>query len=524
MAKILGFAAFGLLAEVARGWKPLELPRLLEAASDSARCEGKPAKTVRRPLGACFQDDMIPSASLVAKCHGKSLELHVFNGTACAGSSLLSQTMPVGQCFKSEWSRGMFDIITCEEAAYLTTSWSIAPAAPDGIFCGDEKTAAGGTLPVRTKANASLVDQLSFEIALPGGRPFLGFTAPLGHDGVAEVAIPGLRPSTAYEVSVRAHRRGEQEGNPGSWSSLGSVNATCWSSGASPSSRIPSGLEIAPESPKAATRWLEVYRMARGAQLADFLDQHNVGDLLGLFGMIGQLLPSLSLPLTRYCVEILDVNLPNITTGNSDGELRQSNFADYASCIQGQCSCTHQIDRSIARLPARQILDMCSGPAMDMNNNTCRCSKQSLAQSSRYIGRLAVPLPFVTEYGLGRLPVRFEEGYPSPVRPSPEGSWYSFPYGGRCPPDAAIGDGGCTWKRFPIFHTVYSDELRGLDRNLTFDLKRSRMTVSFEAALNNALQGERGFQRLPVDVPACGESVGVAFDLGLDHAALQLVV
>jgi len=477
-------------------------------------------------LGKCFQDAMVPGTFLLAKCHGKSLEILMFNGTDCAGSgsSLFSQTMPVGQCFKSQWSRGMSDLITCEGATYSMASWSTAPAAPEGIFCGDRKTAAGGTLPVRTKANSSLIDELSFEVSLPGGKPFLGFTTLLGRDGNAEVAIPGLRPSTEYEVSVRAHRRGEQEGNPDSWSPLGAVNATCLSSGASLPSRTPAGPEIAPETPRVAARWLEVYRMARGAQLADFLDQHNAGDLVGEFAMLGQLPMTQGMPLTRYCVEILDVKLPNITTGNSDGEPRLSNFANYASCISGQCYCTHQVDRSIARLPAQQVLDMCSGSAMDLNRNTCRCSEQSLAQSGRHVGRLTVPLPLVTEYSWGKVPFRIEEDYPSPVRPSPEGSWYSFPYAGRCPPNSAIGDQGCTWKLSPISHTVYSDEFSGFDSNVTFDAKHQRITVNFETSLNNALQGERGFQRLPVGVPACGETAGVAFDFGLGHDALQLLV
>merc|ERR1712039_328428 len=93
--------------------------------------------------------------------------------------------------------------------------------------------------------------------------------------------------------------------------------------------------------------------------------------------------------------------------------------------------------------------------------------------------------------------------YPRPVRPSPLGHWYSFPALGHCPAGAAMGDQGCTWRRSPISHTVYSGELVGLDSNVTTDTRRAIWEIGFEDSLTNIIVAERAFGRLPADVPTC---------------------
>mmetsp|Transcript_62186 Transcript_62186/g.157055 ORF Transcript_62186/g.157055 Transcript_62186/m.157055 type:complete len:531 (-) Transcript_62186:114-1706(-) len=530
MVSLMRAGAFLALVWATMGQRPMHFRQLLEqqATTHAAKCDGEAVQAKTAPLGECalYEGAL---ASTIAKCNASSLLLYFFNGTACKGRSTFTLAMPVGQCYKSPLARGMSITISCDGGNYTQVSWSSAPPAPHGAICEDTGVAsvAAGTLSVRSsEVNASLVDQVSFEVSLPPlDRPFVGFTAPVGRDGVARAMIPGLRPATKYAISVRAHRRGKQEGDPEAWSAVSAANTTCLSVGASAASpKIPMEPEAAPAKQKVATRWLEVYRFATAAKLPDFLDQHNAGDLVAEFAMLGQLKSVPNLPLTRYCVEILDTLLPNITTGKMDGEPIQSNFADFASCMQGQCMCTHQVDRSIAHLPAKQIQDMCSGPPMGWSNNTCRCSEQSTEQSGRYVGRLIIPLPLASEAGWIKAPFTIPPEYPHPVRPSPTGYWYSFPYLGRCPLGAAVGDQGCTWRRSPVSHTVFSDELVGLDGNMTIDVKNMRWNIPFEASLTNILAGERAFRRLPADVPTCGEQADLDRREGFSHPPQQIVV
>mmetsp|Transcript_102192 Transcript_102192/g.256200 ORF Transcript_102192/g.256200 Transcript_102192/m.256200 type:complete len:528 (-) Transcript_102192:106-1689(-) len=527
MASFMRGGAFGALVWATLGQRPMHLRQLVEDQA-AAKCEGEAIKFETAPLDECtlFTGGM---ASTVATCNGSSFVLNFFNGSACKGKSTMAIPLPVGQCSKSPLARGMSITITCDGGNYTQVSWSSAPPAPRGAICDDHGATSGaaGTLPVKSsEVNASLIDQISFEVSLhPSGRPFIGFTAPVGTDGVARAMIPGLRPATKYEVSVRAHRRGEQEGDPEAWSSLSATTTTCLSVGPLAASSGPlTEPAVVASKQKVQTRWLEVYRFASNAKLPDFLDNHNAGDLVGEFPMAFTMKNVTGVPLTRYCVEILDTSLPNITTGNMDGAPIHSSFANFASCVQGECMCAHQVDRSIARLPARQIQDMCSNPPVSWINNTCRCPDQSTEQSSRYVGRLVIPLPMVSEGSLIQVPFKIAPEYPYPVRPSPTGYWYSFPYLGRCPPGAAVGDHGCTWRRSSVSHTVYSDEFVGIDPNVTIDTKTMRSVVGFESTLTNVLVAERAFHRLPAAVPTCGERTGLELVEGLGHAPQQIVV
>ena len=56
--------------------------------------------------------------------------------------------------------------------------------------------------------------------------------------------------------------------------------------------------------------------------------------------------------------------------------------------------------------------------------------------------------------------------YPSDQK-EPVGHWYSHPVGGRCPLGARVGDGGCTWQRSPLSHSVYTSELLQLGWDTT---------------------------------------------------------
>jgi len=106
-----------------------------------------------------------------------------------------------------------------------------------------------------------------------------------------------------------------------------------------------------PSKPK--TRWIEVYRhngnnwwsipdASNNVTLPDYLDGHNAADLPGLFHSVWSAVykpRELDSSFTRYCVEMADVELPNITTVTDRSDVKEkggypvtSNFADYLSC------------------------------------------------------------------------------------------------------------------------------------------------------------------------------------------------
>eukprot|EP00932_Pfiesteria_piscicida_P001199 SRR837773.11169.p3 GENE.SRR837773.11169~~SRR837773.11169.p3 ORF type:complete len:180 (-),score=50.83 SRR837773.11169:56-595(-) len=162
----------------------------------------------------------------------------------------------------------------------------------------------------------------------------------------------------------------------------------------------------------------------------------------------------------------------------------------------------HQVDRMIARLPEEQMKALCSNKPQDRVNNTCVCSDLSNQQSARHIGRAVIPLPF-TFFVDAHPPYVMPPSYPGEYAPAPEGSWYSFPGAGRCPPGAAIGAGGCTWRLEPRAETVALDDL--VEAGLAMVIANAtKAFVPLNITLHNAWVIENVFDSLPLQKRTCG--------------------
>mmetsp|Transcript_108117 Transcript_108117/g.349022 ORF Transcript_108117/g.349022 Transcript_108117/m.349022 type:complete len:517 (+) Transcript_108117:64-1614(+) len=488
-----------VLGAAAQGYAALA-PHMLARSSGSTaagKCSSEfLVNSVVSPQGTCVEGEHLVgmAVDLVYRCKGGVLKTEYFNassGTHCKGTPFYMDELPLEACKSWKVRRGGSVIATCNSTSVTIRAFSQAPPTPQDVKC-----TAPGT--VAARANSTAVDEVSFEVALPQGRPFLSYSAVADEHGVARASIPGLEAGRQYRVFARAHRRGQQEGDPDAWSNVSAKSVLC--SG--------SGLDEPPATRSAAavrTRWLEVFRLALGAAYPDFLDQHNVGDLVGEFTMGGGMALLPHTPLTRYCVELLDVMLPNISTASLSGGPEPSPFADYLSCVHGRCECMHQVDRSYARLPAKQIQEMCSGPAVPdaaVVNNTCRCSNVSAVLSSFYVGRSLLPLPFEVHSSLMRLPLKIPKGYPAASVGSPLGHFYSFPYAGRCAPGMEVGTSGCTWRRAPLAYTVFTDELREMGFNTSMDLRPAGSVapdvekIALDASLQNIELGRKAFAAL----------------------------
>uniref|UniRef100_A0A7S4QW38 Fibronectin type-III domain-containing protein n=1 Tax=Alexandrium monilatum TaxID=311494 RepID=A0A7S4QW38_9DINO len=491
------------------------------------RCEGKPVGVYSEALEQCLtQEISSQKVFTVAQCNGSELRsVSYVNASGCKGGPGVQQyvqSFDVNKCIHMPGTRGTSTRISCDGTSATFASWSLAPAPPSDVSC-DGASAGADSLQVSCRVDAREIDEVSFEVASPSGRPFLTVTGPVGAGGEAKTSIPGLRSNTQYRVTARAHRRGEQEGNPDAWSRLSSQSALC--------STAKGGLQQRPQGgrpegrlrrPK--TRWIETYRLVNSygpadELLPDFLDQHNGADLPGIMGLVTLGGSAPGLPLTRYCVEVLDVQVPDVITASVDGRPQTAPFADYASCNQGACRCMHQVDRSISHLPARQILELCAGhPPADKINNTCRCPESSVSRSSRYVGRSPIPLPFYTLSSLAASSFVLPPSYPPSYRPEPVGSFYSFPVGGRCPLGAGVGDRSCTWQRSPVAHTVHTDDLVQMGLNVSSSTARMQtnkttgetisIEVDYDATVGNLRIVERAFAALRP--PPCGEPAAAA--------------
>mmetsp|Transcript_63677 Transcript_63677/g.197612 ORF Transcript_63677/g.197612 Transcript_63677/m.197612 type:complete len:517 (+) Transcript_63677:38-1588(+) len=488
---VLGMAAQGCAALA-----PHVLARS-PGVSAAGKCSAEfLVSTAVHPQGTCIEGEFVMGMALdyVARCEGGLLKTTYFNrsaGAHCKTAPFYRDELPLGACKNWLLRRGGSVIVTCNSSSVTIRAFSQAPPVPQDVEC-----TAPGT--VTARANSTNVDQISFEVALPQGRPFLSYSAVADEHGVARASIPGLEAGRQYRVFARAHRRGQQEGDPDAWSNVSAESVLCNGSGLEPPA------PGAAASPAARTRWLEVFRLASGAAYPDFLDQHNAGDLVGEFAIAGSMMltPARS-PLTRYCVELLDVMLPNISTASLSGGPEPSPFADYLSCVHGRCECMHQVDRSIAHLPVKQFQDMCSGPAVPdaaVPNNTCRCSNVSAVLSSFYVGRSLLPLPFEVHSSLMRLPLKIPKGYPAASVGSPLGHFYSFPYAGRCAPGMEVGTSGCTWQRAPLAYTVFSDELRKMGFNTSTEFlppgRPDVERIALAASLQNIELGRKAFAAL----------------------------
>eukprot|EP00929_Paragymnodinium_shiwhaense_P077230 TRINITY_DN39770_c0_g1_i1.p1 TRINITY_DN39770_c0_g1~~TRINITY_DN39770_c0_g1_i1.p1 ORF type:complete len:501 (+),score=57.58 TRINITY_DN39770_c0_g1_i1:118-1620(+) len=419
-------------------------------------------------------------------------------------------------------SAGVFERMTCDfkggELKVVTQKYNVAPVAPTRVRC-DDSGAGSKSLLALCEVDPVTVDLVSFEVSgLAGaihGRPFLSVTAQPQSYGLVSVPITGLRSGTDYVVAARSHRKGLAEGDPDAWSNITVGAVTCATRAAD--SSFEAELPPAP-APGVRTKKLEVYRATVGMRRPDFLDQHNAGDMTGELSYAGLWARARAITedrpalLTRYCVEVADVSLPNVSTGTKDGQPKQSRyFADYASCHAGKCSCMHQVDRFVARHPEPIISTICDGPIVNATGNLCQCGEVALTLSNHYVGMSRVPTPFHLDTSLLQNPVIFPDTHPMDVE-GPTGYWYSFPLKGRCPAGVGVGTYGCTWQRSPVSYTVYGDDLLryGMDDSIfktpstsgEQSLPTESYTIEASTTQRNIDVVKKAFDVL--GVPSCG--------------------
>ena len=100
-----------------------------------------------------------------------------------------------------------------------------------------------------------------------------------------------------------------------------------------------------------------------------------------------------------------------------------------------------------------------------------------------HVGRAKVFLPYVG------VALRPRAAWPGE---QPGGHNYHFPRGGGCPEGAALGEGGCTWRRLPASRMVYGPDLEaaGWDRTFVPDVPGNTThteanVAAFRAALKS---------------------------------------
>jgi len=188
----------------------------------------------------------------------------------------------------------------------------------------------------------------------------------------------------------------------------------------------------------------------------DFLYDHDAGDLLSDVDFITHVANSSAFDIifntsviTKYCVERTAVA-----------------FADYVSCNGPDaehytCLCNNWIDRCIGRLDL--------SPCPDQMHEPCKCSDESLARSSQFVGRMPVYAPFPNVHASnGSCPAL-------PVEQSTFlGYWYSFPAQAECAPSSLGGwkrrsnrTGSCSWGRHASQRLVRGEALVSLGFNLS---------------------------------------------------------
>jgi len=468
---------------------------LTEEAQVSSECVTGEVGHSSAPLYECLPFDY-QGTTYYSKvsCNDTTLLSGYWATEGCTSSPVSVVSYAVGVCQTLPNTRGLSGVFSCNDTAYTVTEWSFSPPAPSAPKC-NPGLASATSLAVSCEVDASAIDLVSFEVAGPSLRPFLSYTAIVTGSNTVTATIPGLRANSTYTVFARALRRGQSQGNPDAWSDVG-LGSSCETSDTG-SAPLPTVARR-----KKTTRWLEVYRVASGAQLGDFLDEHNGADLTGAgTSYLSFLLAAPNTPLTRYCVEIEDVTLRGVVTASPTGKPQESPYADYLSCNAGHCLCMHQIDRSLARLPATMFARMCNGTeyADPSTSNSCRCPRWSTWQSERHVGRAMVPSPFMAYNSLSQLPLQIPADYPLPWRQSPMGHYYSFPSKGRCAPGDAVGEHGCTWQVSPLSHTLFSDDLWKVGLNVT-----PAEPIPFVQGIHNVAVLGTAVAGMPVDVPTCG--------------------
>ena len=391
------------------------------------------------------------------------------------------------------------------EPPYDRCSLAPGPSPVSNFLCEQRQDPTRFAVHVTGEVTSADVDYVSIEVATTQA-PIFGSYAPAdvllvaraNSDSFSAVVPLAEKPRFAL---VRAHSRGcaEDAGN-GTWSSL--VNVTCahiapWEAAErveAPSHKDAShkgALDkdaLHKDLPKPATHWLEVYRMAEQSRLhPDFLDNHDSGDSGGVGGLISISVQNnltdshlFATPVTRYCVEVLNVTISGTTTTTqSEDSPATSQYADYRSTnplwdfwqkepwyrplipfgevtagVEYASWCALFADRTIAQLAKRHV-SCCDTNESSPTYQNCAacCSNASAAASRKHVGMSPVGLPL---YATPHPAV----GVYSQQLP-PIGVWFSHPSGGRCPFGVAVGERGCTWQRAPLAHSVFVGELLG---------------------------------------------------------------
>ncbi|CAE8641943.1 unnamed protein product [Polarella glacialis] len=480
------------------GLRPFPLGARVHPAE---KCTGEPADETFFPLdGGChkIQGVMGMTEEYQGSCNSTVIDLKLFMYSKgfCTGW-VTPWPQAAGVCVAG--LRGQPQIMTCNGHSFTRKLWSLAPAVPRNLRCTG---ATAQTLQTFCEVDPSLVDEVAFEVSLPFARSSLSYTAQVrSGSGSIMTTIPGLRPGTSHKVRVRAHLRGESEGNPAAWSVL-SPEEAC--------TTLAEDKEELDTLSHGASHWLEVFRVANGAGLPDFLDQHNAADLVGL---ASYLLDGEPKPITRYCVEVLSVSLPHAT---ADAGAAVSSYAEFASCNVGECVCMHQNDRAIARQPREEIMSSCHFPAADDLQNTCRCSAKSGELSRQYVGRTRIQFPMCFATNLLKENFTLPREYPALIDPAaPVGHWFSFPSPGRCSLGTRPGNGACTWQLAPLSHTVMSAKTSAHIP----DMSKEYTCLDTGNLLSTIETIRKAFSRL--DLPPCGSEASPSLQ---SRSAMSLVV
>jgi hypothetical protein len=119
-----------------------------------------------------------------------------------------------------------------------------------------------------------------------------------------------------------------------------------------------------------------------------------------------------------------------------------------------------------------------------------------------------VPLPVQVEFGVSTNKV-WPADYPLPTLASPMGFIYHLPGAAMCKDGAKVGDDGCTWKRSPLMHTVYVEDLLALGLNTTYIRNAQDVLLPSEASMRNIDVFRKAFEEIPVDIPPCGMELDI---------------
>lgn len=269
--------------------------------------------------------------------------------------------------------------------------------------------------------------------------------------------VADLAPNSTYSLKVRATGYDETCG----WTNFTPPFAC--STGASRLTTTSSATTAPLATACDNCRFMSVVRVSEGIGTEiDFLSNHDSADASGDAGFmtfVGQNSPFIhdfnNSVISQYCIELLDTDLADYVSCNLPDSRRVGGpqhqqphpkpFPGYPNMTQ-VCLCNNEIDRRFGHLNITEACGLHSSP-MDL----CNCSAASTAASAKYVGAMAVYLP----WGCGDL-----RGGDGTCNVSiPFGHWFSTPTEGQCHPDAPVGTNGCTWRRLPRAHTIRGHQL-----------------------------------------------------------------